>query len=153
MQCFWQDNALRILRLRPLVSLSECLYATFAMLRCYKLEMFTPRTSRFYRPASRSDHGQTSGQTTVLPHFFVGRTCTYLLILFPDAFHCPVFAVQPPQIQKRMHGTRASHWLGTACSVLMDFAAVWGWLIHLSVVCPTSNTWGLMGDRRGIDMF
>ena len=25
-------------------------------------------------------------------------------------------------------------------------------IIHLSVVCPTSNTWGLVGERRGIDV-
>ena len=24
-------------------------------------------------------------------------------------------------------------------------------VMHLSVVCPTCNTWGTMGDRRGID--
>jgi len=25
-------------------------------------------------------------------------------------------------------------------------------IMCLSVVCPTSNTWGSMGERRGIDM-
>ena len=25
-------------------------------------------------------------------------------------------------------------------------------LVHLSVVCPNSNTWGLVGEKRGIDV-
>ena len=87
--------------------------------------------------ASKSRHGNTQHSEQ---HYVCHRelaVCSVLVMSIYVKLLCTM-----KFLTSDMHG---------ACDCVSQTPRVHS-IMHLSMVCPTYNTWGLMGDRRGIDI-